>query len=319
MRRLNLAVLLVLAGPAGAIYAGSAFEDPIYGFSTTTDIVYGSAPLIGGTFELKLDLYQPTDIGGGAPPALSPGIVLIHGGGFVTGDKADLAELCQIYATYGYTVVSTNYRMYLDGVPETHGPADYIMQPGPPFPVVPVPDGLYTINAAVEDATTAMAWMRSNAALYNVDPNRIAIGGGSAGAITSLLQAYNSPPADVAPQAVLSFLGAMYGTEETIQAGDVPAFVVASSNDDTVPFDAPLGAQATINRMNAVGVVNEFYVQEIGHGVDFYADFGGQTLIEHNMEFLAAYLAPEPSGFVLCALAALALAALGWRRKRGRR
>jgi hypothetical protein len=85
----------------------------------------------------------------------------------------------------------------------------------------------------------------------------------------------------------------------------------------TVPFDAPLGTQATVNRMNAVGVYNEFYVQTIGHNIDFEADFGGMTLFEHNLEFLAAHLAPEPSSLVLFGLAALALLAVSRRTMRG--
>ena len=213
-------------------------------------------------------------------------------------------------------MTSINYRMFLDNVPETHGPADSMIQPDPPFAQVPLPQGAYTINAAVEDASLAMDWMRTNAGLYNIDPNHIGIGGGSAGAITALLQAYNNPSANVAPQAVLSFLGAMYGTEGTIQAGDVPAFVVASSNDATVPFDAPLGMQATIDRMNEVGVYNEFYVQNIGHGVDFFADFGGKTLLDRNMEFLAAVLVPEPSSLVLGTLATIALLAFARSKRR---
>ena len=36
MRRLGVAILLVFTGPASAIHAGTAFEDPIYGFSTTS-------------------------------------------------------------------------------------------------------------------------------------------------------------------------------------------------------------------------------------------------------------------------------------------
>jgi acetyl esterase/lipase len=309
MRRLNLALLLVLAGPAGAIHAGTAFHDPIYGVAKTSDIVYGTGAINNGagTLNLLLDLYRPTDIGGGALPALSPGVVIIHGGAFTSGSKTDLAPFAQIFASYGYTVASINYRLLGHNVPETHGPADAMMPPPPPFLTLPIPQGAYTVNAAIEDATKAMQWMRASAATYNIDPDRIGIGGGSAGAITALLQAYNNPPPDAAPQVVLSFLGAMYGTENTIQPGAAPAFAVASSNDTVVPFAAPLGTQAFVDRMNAVGVYNEFYVQSINHNVDFFADFGGQTLLGHNLDFLVQFLVPEPSSFALCALAGVAL------------
>jgi acetyl esterase/lipase len=198
-----------------------------------------------------------------------------------------------------------------DNVPPTSGPADSFVFPPPPFYTADID----TINAAVEDATKSMGWMRDNAALYTIDSNHIAIGGISAGAITALLQAYDSPPADVAPQAVLSFLGAMYGTEGTISAGAPPAFVVASSNDMVVPFDAPLGTQAMVDQMNSVGVYNEFYVQTIGHTVDLFAEFDGQSLLEHNMEFLAQVLViPEPTTLTLITLGLLAMCCR--RRKR---
>lgn len=316
MRVFIVATLLVLAGPA-ASQAGTAFYDPIYGFSKTSNIVYGTGLVDngGGTLDLKLDLYRPTDIGGGALPAASPGLVMIHGGGFIDRDKSDIAPFAQIFASYGYTVASINYRMLFDNVPETHGPADSMILPGPPFAQLPFPQGAYTINAAVEDASLAMSWMRASAGLYNIDPNRIGIGGVSAGAITAMLLAYNSPSADVAPQVVLSYLGAMYGTEGTIQAGDAPAFVVASSNDSVVPFDAPLGIQTSIDRMNEVGVYNEFYVQSIGHDVDILADFGGKSLLERNMDFLAQVLVPEPPSWILSGFAIVALLAFARNRR----
>jgi hypothetical protein len=68
--------------------------------------------------------------------------------------------------------------------------------------------------------------------------------------------------------------------------------------------------------MNAVGVYNEFYVQSINHSVDFFADFGGQTLLERNVDFLAQFLVPEPSGFALLVLAGVALFGAA-RRRRG--
>ena len=106
MRQLFWAALLVLTLPAAAIHAASAFHDPIYGVSTTSNIVYGTGPINNGlgTLNLTLDLYRPTDVGGGALPAISPGIVLIHGGSFVGGSKSDMAPLAQFYASYGYTL-----------------------------------------------------------------------------------------------------------------------------------------------------------------------------------------------------------------------
>jgi acetyl esterase/lipase len=304
MKKTIAALTIICLGWAVSVQAGTAFHDPIYGVSKTSNIQYGTAPINYGADmkNLYLDLYRPVDIGGGALPAISPGVVLIHWGSFTGGNKKDMTTLANIYTKYGYTVASIDYRLLGDNVPANSGPADAMTMPDPPYATVPVPQGIYTINAAVEDATTAMAWMRSSAETYNIDANHIAIGGVSAGAITALFQAYNNPPMNGAPQAVVSFAGAMYGTYETIQAGAAPAFVVHSNNDTVVPFDAPLGAAAMVDQMNRVGVYNEFYIQSVGHAVNPNQVFDGKTVIQHNMDFLAQFLVPvvpEPATLVL--------------------
>lgn len=297
MRLARIAVWVVLLAWSLPAQAGTAFHDPIYGVDVTSNILYGDGPINADPHNrnLYLDLYRPIDIGQGALPAQSPGIVLIHGGGFIEGDKADerMELVSRAYASYGYIVASINYRLFDDDVPAHTGPADDMIMPPAPFLSLPEPDGTQTVNAAVEDSAKAMRWMRDNAALHHIDAKHIALGGFSAGAITALLEAYKTPVREP-PQAVLSFIGAMYGTEGTIQAGGPPAFVVASRDDTKVPFDAPLGTQAMVDRMNTVGVYNEFYVQTIGHTVDFDAMMpDGQTLRKHNMDFLAHFLVPE--------------------------
>jgi acetyl esterase/lipase len=289
------------------------FHDPTYGVAVTSDIVYGTGPINGGagTLDLLLDVYQPTDVG--VPlPAKSPGIVFIHGGSWTSGSKTDDYAIYfgNLFASLGYVATSINYRLLGDAVPETHGPADLMDLSG--IPGVPLPEAIYTINAGIEDAAKAMGWMRDNAATYNIDTNHVAISGASAGAFNSLAHAYNNPPAHEAPQAVVSYVGAMAGAEVLIDAGEAPAFLINGSVDPLVPLPLP---QAVVDRMNSVGVYNEFYVQEgVGHDVDFDLVFGGQTLLEHNIEFLAQFLVPEPSSLALFALAGLALLAVSRRR-----
>ncbi|NJL19412.1 MAG: alpha/beta hydrolase, partial [Bdellovibrionaceae bacterium] len=49
-----------------------------------------------------------------------------------------------------------------------------------------------TVRASAQDAADAIRWLRANAATYNIDPDRIAIGGISAGAGVSLFTAYQN-------------------------------------------------------------------------------------------------------------------------------
>ncbi len=97
---------------------------------------------------LSLDLYRPEKQEG-----LSPAIVMYFGGGWQNGRPALFAPLAQALAQRGYVCVVPEYRL--------SGEA--------PFP------------AAVHDAKSAIRWTRKNAKRYQIDPDRIACIGGSAG------------------------------------------------------------------------------------------------------------------------------------------
>lgn len=93
-----------------------------------------------------------------------PAIVLFHGGGFKSGNYAQFREQAKYFASRGMVAMSVNYRLIKD-------------------PGVEVED-------CIEDAKSAMRWVRNNAAKLGVDPDRIASGGGSAGgylAVAALL------------------------------------------------------------------------------------------------------------------------------------
>ena len=55
---------------------------------------------------------------------------------------------------------------------------------------------LTAIVEAMNDAQTAVRFLRANASTYGIDPSRIAIGGSSAGAITALNVAFNADNID---------------------------------------------------------------------------------------------------------------------------
>lgn len=83
-----------------------------------------------------------------------PALLWIHGGGYVLGNaKADQALAMNIASQASCAVVSVDYRL----APET------------PFP------------GPVEDCYAALKWLSAQTEKLGVDPNRIAIGGASAG------------------------------------------------------------------------------------------------------------------------------------------
>lgn len=121
-------------------------------------ITYGMA----GDVQLQLDLAKPKE-GDGPFPAL----VLIHGGGWVGGNRHSFRPYMEEAARRGYVAVTISYRLTQPD-PETKLGKE-------PFP------------AQIHDCKCAIRWLRSVAEKYHVDPERIGVAGGSAGGHLSLL------------------------------------------------------------------------------------------------------------------------------------
>ena len=118
---------------------------------THADLAYASV-----SDTQKLDLYIPEGTGP------FPVVIMVHGGGFMFGDKADGAGLTGVDSLLaaGYAVASINYRL--------SGEAQY--------------------PAQIHDAKAAVRFLRANAATYNLNPDQFGAWGASAGGnLVSLL------------------------------------------------------------------------------------------------------------------------------------
>ena len=117
-----------------------------------------------GELALALDLYLPASAAG-APPA--PLVVLVHGGGWRSGDRSEFAPLASRLAARGYAAASVSYRL--------SGQARY--------------------PAAIEDVKEALRWLRAHGASHGLDAARLALAGGSAGGQIAALVGMTCPDA----------------------------------------------------------------------------------------------------------------------------
>jgi acetyl esterase len=228
------------------------------------DIEYGRA----GSVSLKLDASVPDG------PGPFPAVVLVHGGGWRNGDKAqNMKPVFQPLTDAGFAWFSVNYRMW----PE------------------------HTYPAAVDDLVAAVRFVRDHAREYKVDSRRIAICGESAGGhlvalvgarygrklgIAAVIPVY--PPTDMealafgedktenATRAVSGFLGITGPGPEATKllreaspitwvSRDMPPFLlIHGTADKTVPYSQSLKLHA---KMKQAGAECElFTVERAPHG-----------------------------------------------------
>lgn len=122
-------------------------------------IIY-SSPYMGRS--LKVNIYRPND------DKKHPALLMVHGGGWASGDPSMEKPIALKIAQEGYVTIPVEYRLS----PEAQYPA------------------------AVHDLKTAVRWLRANADKYGIDTTCIAMSGNSAGGqLASLIGNTNGQPA----------------------------------------------------------------------------------------------------------------------------
>ncbi|MCB0746385.1 MAG: alpha/beta hydrolase [Ignavibacteriae bacterium] len=101
-----------------------------------------------GNRQLKLDIFSTAD-----ETKLKPGIILIHGGGWHSGNKSLQFPMAMQLASHGFVSAAVEYRFAQEAI----------------FP------------AAIIDVKNSIKWLKKNAKKFNVDTNKIAVLGCSAG------------------------------------------------------------------------------------------------------------------------------------------
>lgn len=131
-------------------------------------VVYKQA----GTLAIKADVYHYSDT------KVRPVVVSLHGGALIMGHRENLTRPVSNFAlTNGYVLMSFDYRL----APETQLPA------------------------IIEDVEDAFRWLRvEGPKRFHIDPNRVAVTGGSAGGYLTLVTGYRIQPR---PRVLLAFFG----------------------------------------------------------------------------------------------------------------
>ncbi len=108
------------------------------------DVVYAS----NGARQMHLDLFTPKNVDGP-----TPAIVVVHGGGWLNGDKTKFRAMAIALASRGYITAAIEYRLGGEAL----------------FP------------AGIQDCNAAVRYLRAHAKELQIDSQRIGAVGGSAG------------------------------------------------------------------------------------------------------------------------------------------
>ena len=259
-----------------------------------------------GDVKLNMYIYYPE---GHQPAGKRPAIVFFFGGGWRGGTPRQFARQSEYFASRGMVAMAADYR-----VSSRHG---------------------VKIAQCVEDAKSAIRWVRANAARLGVDPDRIAAGGGSAGghlaAATGTLPGLEAAGEDTSissrPNAMVLFNpatlmapakeGPQYlplhhaqrreraGAEPEelspchhVRKGAPPAIIFHGKADTTVPYNT---AELFARKMKEMGNRCELVGYEgAKHGFFNYGRDGGESYFDtlrRADEFLASlgYLKGPPT------------------------
>lgn len=144
---------------------------------------------------LKADIYSPKN-----SVKKNPAIILIHGGGWISGSKENQRYMAQQLASNGYVAMTINYRL-----------ADEAKYP-----------------AAIDDVYSAINYLIKNKKEYHVNPKQISILGASAGAQIATLVGVKSSKI----KAIVNIDGIVSFIHKEAEEGQYAAYWLDGWKDD---------------------------------------------------------------------------------------
>lgn len=252
---LLLIVCLGFSCTATKIAGGKQLKD-------LTDVVYGNnIDTIGKVEPNTLDIYFPKNAVTGNKYPL---VMMVHGGGFINGNKNNMAKTCQRFADSGFVAVTVEYRMgWSERDPKMSDLAQLNTQMAASY-------------RAIQDVNAAMRFLVSKADDYSIDTRKIFVGGASAGAIATLALTYvtddyankhwsgfveklgglhnatNSLTNSYNVRGICSMWGALPDSNLIDKRSAVPAIFFHGTADKTVPADAGPGMSKVFRMFGTV-------------------------------------------------------------------
>jgi acetyl esterase/lipase len=226
-----------------------------------------------GNRTLLADLYRPPEPNG-------CGVLLVHGGAWIQGDRSQLRGYGILLGRIGYTCLACEYRL----------------APGAQWP------------AQIDDVNVALRYLHEHAADLGVDPAKIALSGNSAGGHLALMAAAQPvapiaavvafyPPTDMIAggerggDAMMSILFAEPSESQLAAASPVsyvraefpPTMLITGNHDEVVSWH---DSDEMYHRLRAAGARVELHVFEgLPHAFDRLPDFG-----RHCANLIALFL-----------------------------
>ncbi len=167
---------------------------------------------LGPDRKQKADLYFPLEM---PRDRRVPAVIIIHGGGFNDGDKDRRREVTigGHLARRGYVGMSIDYLLWSKGIKNPTWPRN------------------------LQDAKTAVRWLRANADRLGIDPERIGVIGGSAGGNLAAMLAVTGPkdglepPGDDDTSTRVRCAVDLYGVADLMNYHDMKMFLKTREED----------------------------------------------------------------------------------------
>jgi acetyl esterase/lipase len=265
---------------AGLVLAATAMPATA-SYTEISDVIYGQGTITSNGELAQKDLWMDVFLPDGKADEAVPAVVMMHGGSFLRGHPREpylidgaqstpMNEYCEQFAKQGYACFSISYRLGADEpVPSWNGYDRDDLKPETVFGIIPqanvvrnlmglpiidpnVPEDFAkmenSVLAAAEDMRTAVNHIRDNSQEYGVNPEKVVLGGFSAGAITSLNVGYAMEDVDVSGVFLLS--GAQVGFD-----------VLSKVDKDSAPLLLFMGQWDFAPGFPLIGELHEHYLE----------------------------------------------------------